>query len=200
MSKKNKNTNKDNKKFWQRYAPIYSLFMKNADDEYNQISDNIKPYLSKDMNVLELACGTGMFTYILADKVNTWKATDFSENMVKEAKAAAKKHKVIPGLSFSVEDATCLPFADSSFDAVMIANALHIMPNPEKALAEIKRVLMEDGIMFAPTFVHGEGVGVKLRTKFIEFFGFKAFIKPTNDEFKSFIESNGFSTRDYQKS
>lgn len=199
MSKKNKNTNKDNKKFWQRYAPIYSLFMKNADDEYNEISDKIKPYLSKDMNVLELACGTGMFTYILADKVNTWKATDFSENMVKEAKAAAKKHKVIPGLSFSVEDATNLPYEDESFDAVMIANALHIMPNPEKALSEIMRVLKKDGMMFAPTFVHGEGVGFKLRTKLIELFGFKAFIKPTNEEFKEFIEKNGFGVVEYDR-
>ncbi len=49
----------------------------------------------------------------------------------------------------------------------MIANALHIMPTPEKALAQIRRVLKEDGIMFAPTFVHGEGVGFKLRTKLI---------------------------------
>ena len=199
MSKQNKKTNIDNKKLWQRYAPIYSLFMKNADDEYNEISDNIRPYLNKDMSVLELACGTGMFTYILADKVNTWKATGFSENMVKEAMAAAKKHKVIPGLSFSVEDATNLPYEDERFDAVMIANALHIMPNPEKALSEIKRVLKKDGMMFAPTFIHGEGVGFKLRTKFIEFFGFKAFIKPTNDEFKKFIESNGFKVMEYDR-
>lgn len=199
MSKNSNKGNKDNKKFWQRYASIYSLFMKNADAEYNEISDKIKPYLSKDMNVLELACGTGMFTYILADKVNTWKATDFSENMVKEARAAGKKHKVIPGLSFSVEDATNLPYEDSSFDAVMIANALHIMPNPEKALAEIKRVLKEDGMMFAPTFVHGEGVGFKLRTKLIEMFGFKAFFKPTNEEFKEFIEKNGFGVVEYDR-
>lgn len=143
--------------------------MKGADDEYNEISDKIKPYLDKNMNVLELACGTGMFTYILADKVNSWKATDFSENMVKEAKA------------------------------VMIANALHIMPNPEKALAEIKRVLKKDGMMFAPTFVHGEGAGFAFRTKLIELFGFKTFIKLTNDEFKDFIEKNGFSVVEYDR-
>ncbi len=198
-NKLKKAKNNDNKKFWQRYAPIYSKFMKCADDEYNEISDKIKPYLDKDMNVLELACGTGMFTYILADKVNSWKATDFSENMVKEAKAVAKKHKVIHGLSFSVEDATNLPYEDERFDAVMIANALHIMPNPEKALAEIKRVLKKDGMMFAPTFVHGEGVGFAFRTRLIELFGFKAFIKPTNEAFKEFIEKNGFNVLEYDR-
>ena len=34
------------------------------------------------------------------------------------------------GLHFSVQDATSLPYADETFDAVLIANALHIMPRP----------------------------------------------------------------------
>ncbi len=194
-----KSKSNDNKKFWQIYAPFYSAFMKGVGKEYKVISKKIIPYLNKDMNVLELACGTGMFTYLLADKVNSWKATDFSENMLKEAKAAGRKHKVIPGLSFSREDATNLPYEDSSFDAVFIANALHIMPNPEKALAEIKRVLKDGGVMFAPTFIHGEGVGFTLRVKLIELCGFKAFVKPTNEEFKEFIEINRFEVLEYDK-
>ena len=32
-----------------------------------------------------------------------------------------------------------LPYADRSFDAVIVSNALHIVPQPEKALAEIRR-------------------------------------------------------------
>ncbi|MBQ8317865.1 MAG: class I SAM-dependent methyltransferase [Lachnospiraceae bacterium] len=199
MSKRNKNVNKDNKKFWQRYAPIYSLFMKHADAEYNKVCDKIKPYLNKSMDVLELACGTGMFTYILADSVNSWKATDFSENMVKEARAAGKKHKEISGLSFCIEDATNLPYKDASFDAVFIANALHIMPNPEKVLVEIKRVLKDDGIMFAPTFAHGEGVGFAIRSGFISLFGFKSYMEPTANEFKEYIENNGFKVMEYDK-
>lgn len=199
MSKRNKNANKDNKKFWQRYAPIYSLFMRHADAEYNKVCDKIKPYLNKSMDVLELACGTGMFTYILADKVSTWKATDFSENMVKEAKAAGKKHKEISGLSFSIEEASNLPYKDASFDAVFIANALHIMPNPEKVLVEIKRVLKDDGIMFAPTFAYGEGVGFAIRSGFIRMFGFKTYMEPTANEFMEYIENNGFKVMEYDK-
>ena len=49
------------------------------------------------------------------------------------------------GLHFSVQDATSLPYADETFDAVLIANALHIMPRPKKALAEIYRVLKPGG-------------------------------------------------------
>ena len=50
-------------------------------------------------------------------------------------------------------DATALPYADDSFDAVLIANALHVMPEPEKALREIDRALRLGGILIAPNSV-----------------------------------------------
>ena len=190
----------DNKKFWQRYAPIYSLLMKSVNKSYDEIGIRIMHYLKKDMKVLELACGTGMFTFRLADKVKRWEATDYAENMLKEAQVSYKKcKKEIVGLSFSVQDATNLPYEDESFDAVMIANALHIMPEPEKALSEIKRVLKKDGLLFAPTFVHGEGAAFAFRSGLIELFGFKAYIKPNNEEFAQFIGEHGFEVLEYDK-
>lgn len=188
----------DNKKFWQRYAPIYAGFMKSADKSYDEICGKVEGYLRSDMKVLELACGTGAFTLRLADKAKSWEATDFAENMIKEAKAAyAKSGREISGLHFSVQDATNLPYEDESFDAVMIANALHIMPEPKKALAEIHRVLKKDGLLYAPTFVHGEGAAFAFRSGLIEFFGFKAFIKPTNEEFAQFIGEQGFEVLEH---
>ena len=182
----------NNKKFWQRFAKIYGTFMKSADKGYAEIEEKVKPYISAEMNVLELACGTGQLSFRLAEYAGNWEATDFSENMIREAKNLQKKNKISKNLTFSLQDATNLPYDAESFDAVMIANALHIMPEPEKALAEIKRVLKKDGVLLAPTFVHGEGVGFALRTGLIELFGFKAFLKPTNEEFAAFIRENGF--------
>lgn len=189
----------DNKSFWERYAPIYSKFMKSADKAYVEIVKRVRPYINSKMKVLELACGTGIFSFMLAEYAKSWEATDFSEKMISEAKAAQKKKKVIVGLNFSVQDATNLPYENGRFDAIMIANALHIMPDPEKALSEIKRVLKKDGLLFAPTFVHGEGAGFALRTGLIELFGFKAFLKPTNAEFAEFIEKNGFTVMECEK-
>lgn len=190
----------DNKKFWQRYAPIYAIFMKNADKSYDEISKKVAGYLNKDMKVLELACGTGQLTFRLADKAKSWEATDFAENMIKEAKASYMKgNRKMDGLKFSVQDATNLSYEDASFDAVMIANALHIMPEPEKALAEIKRVLKKDGILYAPTFVHGESVRFKMRMKLIELFGFKAFLKPTIPEFVEFIQNMEFQVMGHDR-
>ncbi len=189
----------DNKQFWQRYALIYSQFMKSADKAYVEICQRIRPYINCEMKVLELACGTGILSFFLAENAKSWEATDFSENMISEAKAAQVKNKSIEGLGFSVQDATHLPYAEESFDAVMIANALHIMPEPEKALGEIRRVLKKEGLLFAPTFVHGEGVGFALRSGLIQLFGFKAFLKPTNAAFVEFIEKNGFRVIEHEQ-
>jgi SAM-dependent methyltransferase len=184
---------KDNKKFWQRYAPVYWMFVRSAGKAYDEIAEKISKYINRDSKVLELACGTGEFTFRLAKKCKNWTATDFSEKMLKEAKNTYdKRGENIEGLCFERQDATNLPYEDESFDAVMIANALHIMPEPEKALAEIKRVLMPGGLLFAPTFMYREGSGFLIRSGFFKLFGFKAYMNLHGKEFAEFIENQGF--------
>ena len=68
----------------------------------------------------------------------------------------AKKQVHSSRLHFSVQDATQLPYGPESFDAVVISNALHVMPHPEKALAEAWRVLKPGGWLFAPTLCLGQ--------------------------------------------
>ena len=43
-----------------------------------------------------------------------------------------------------------LPYVEESFDVVIVSNALHIVPQPEKALDEIRRVLKDDGVLMRP--------------------------------------------------
>lgn len=187
------NMSKDNNKFWQRYAPIYWMFIRSAGKAYDGIAERISSNIRKDNKVLELACGTGEFTFRLAKKCASWTATDFSEMMLKEAKNTYdKRGENIEGLCFERQDATNLPYEDESFDAVMIANALHIMPEPEKALAEIKRVLMPGGLLFAPTFMYREGSGFLIRSGLLKLFGFKSYLSLSGGEFSEFIEKQGF--------
>lgn len=68
-------------------------------------------------------------------------------------------------------DATDLPYEDESFDAIVIANALHIMPNPEWAIREMKRVLKSDGVIIAPTDTR-EMTDNKLKLKIMNAVGF----------------------------
>ncbi len=133
----------NNKSFWQRAARFYGPVMnKTGARLYQDICDQIRPCLDRNMNVLELACGTGQLSFQLYSRVRLWEATDFSEAMFTEAK---KKNQSVR-LHFSVQDATLLPYATKSFDTVVIANALHIIPNPDKALSEIYRVLKPKGL------------------------------------------------------
>ncbi|MBQ8300666.1 MAG: class I SAM-dependent methyltransferase [Clostridia bacterium] len=177
----------NNKQFWQKIAKLYAPFMKSNKKLYADICQSIAPYLNKEMNVLELACGTGQLSYPLSEKVKSWEATDFSEKMIAEA----KKKNCLQTLCFSVQDATDLPYDDNSFDAVVISNALHIMPHPEKALAQIKRILKTDGVLFAPTFVHGESTAFHIRTWLMERIGFYAYFKWNEAEYIDFLKNNG---------
>lgn len=180
----------DNKSFWQRNAKIYSPFMKSSGGLYKDICNCIRPHLNSKMNVLELACGTGQLSFPLSAGVRIWEATDFSDAMIAEAKKQSGSSR----LHFSVQDATRLPYAADTFDAVVISNALHIMPNPALALEQIRNVMKPDGILFAPTFIHGEGMGFCLRVRLMELAGFHTFFNWNEKEFVEFLESNGFVT------
>ena len=103
----------DNKEFWQRTAKSYGPLMKHSGKLYDAICERIRPGLTREMNVLELACGSGQLSFRLAGRVRLWEATDFSENMIVEARKKPRSSR----LHFSVQDATALLYAPDSFDA-----------------------------------------------------------------------------------
>lgn len=178
-----------NKKFWEKVAKFYTPMQEKKNAKlYQQLCKIISKSLDKDMQVLELACGTGQLTFALCKKVATWEATDFSEQMIEQAKARATDFPI----TFTVQDATNLPYEAGSFDAVIIANALHIMPDPEKALIEIRRVLKSGGLLIAPTFVY-DGKINKLRIWIMERIGFRTFHKWKSDEYIEFVCKKGFN-------
>lgn len=181
-----------NKRFWERVAKLYTPMQERKNKKlYQELCEIISKSLNKNMQVLELACGTGQLTFPLCKKVASWEATDFSEKMIKEAKARASNLPV----TFTVQDATNLPYEDGRFDTVVIANALHIMPNPDKALTEIRRVLKKGGLLIAPTFVY-DGKINKIRIRLIEMIGFHTFHKWKSDEYVEFVCKKGFNIID----
>ncbi len=181
-----------NKPFWDHWSGFYDRFMHSNERLYDVIAAKMKGSLNRKMYVLELACGTGLISKRIVGSVKSLEATDFSPKMIAEA----KKNTHSARLHFSVQDATSLPYAPESFDAVVIANALHILPEPEKVMAEIHRVLKPGGLLFAPTFVHGEGVGFRIRTGLMKMVGFKVYHKWSAGEFAVFISEHGFFVKE----
>lgn len=180
---------KSNKKFWNKFAKLYAPFMKKDKGVYDNVCEYIRPYLNRNMNVLELACGSGQLSFNLSKYAKNWIGTDFSEQMILEARKRGENEN----LTFEVVDATSLSFSDGEFNCVVIANALHIMPEPDEAMREIYRVLKPNGILSAPTFLWKEGTQSKFKKWIMSVVGFKMYQEWNKKQFKDFIEKHGFS-------
>ena len=179
------------KTFWNRTAKIYDHFMKKDHKAYKQMYSLIYPVV-RHKQVLELATGTGLIAKHIVRSADHIEATDASQEMIEQAKQGVKSTK----LHFSVQDMFHLPYADRSFDVVIVSNALHIVPEPEKALAEIRRVLKEDGILIAPTFTHADNdFRGNVKAFFMKLAGFPLYSRWTSEEYLTFLQQNGWTVR-----
>ena len=179
------------KNFWDRNAGLYDCFMRKDKAVYEKMYELICSVV-KDKTVLELATGTGLIAKHIVKATAHIEATDASAEMIAEAKRDNQSAK----LHFSVQDMFRLSYADKSFDVVIVSNALHIVPQPEKALQEIKRVLKDDGVLIAPTFTHAENsFSGKVKAFFMKLAGFPLHSKWTSAEYLSFLSQNGWTVR-----
>ena len=182
---------KEQKNFWDRNASRYDRFMLKDRAAYEEMYKLIRPVV-KAKTVLELATGTGLIAKHIANAAAHIEATDASPEMIAEAKRDNRSAK----LYFSVQDMFCLPYAEESFDVVIVSNALHIVPQPEKTLAEIRRVLKDDGVLIAPTFTHAENsIFGMIRAFFMRLAGFPLRSKWTSAEYLRFLRQNGWAVR-----
>ena len=144
----------------------------------------------KGQEVLELACGPGIISKRVADAAGSMIATDFSHKMI----AQAKKGKNPVNLTYEWADATDLQYEDGSFDVVIIGNALHVVPEPRKVLAEIRRVLRPGGILIAPTFIHkGKDKAAAVTSRLLELAGIEFGSKWSEEDFAAVLEESGFN-------
>ena len=182
---------KERKNFWDRNAGRYDRFMRKDRAAYEEIYALIR-LVVKAKTVLELATGTGLIAKHIVNAATHIEATDASPEMIAEAKRDNRSAK----LHFSVQDMFRLPYADKSFDVVIVSNALHIVPQPEKALQEIKRVLKDDGVLIAPTFTHaGNSFPGKAKAFFMQLAGFPLHSRWTSEEYLRFLRQNGWTVR-----
>ena len=105
--------------------------------------------------VLDLACGPGLWSSLLAEKVapsGLVIGTDFSPDLVRYAKENLEKepHKDI--IEFMEGDLYLIPFRDDTFDAVFFGNTLSYVEDVQKALQEQKRVLKKGGRLVVKDF------------------------------------------------
>ncbi len=89
-----------------------------------------------------------------------------------------------------------LSYDDLSFDVVIVSNALHIVPEPEKALAEIKRVLKDDGVLIAPTFIHASNDFFgSVKAIFMKLVEFRQYNKWSSESYLDYLRKQGWMIR-----
>ncbi len=146
----------------------------------------------KGKEVLELATGPGVIAKQVAVEAKRMTATDFSEKML----AMARRGIVPFNLDFERADASSMQYDDESFDVIIIANALHIIPDPEKVLSEIRRVLKKDGLLIAPNFIHDNTKKISgIFSRALSCAGVVFEAKWDADGYKAFLEENGFRVK-----
>jgi ubiquinone/menaquinone biosynthesis C-methylase UbiE len=131
---------------WDRASSYYEVFwqqqLKPAQDLLLEMAN-----LRAGENVLDVACGTGLVSFPALEKLGPQGrvlGTDISEKMVEMASALAAQ-KGENRVQFERMDAEELRLEDSSFDVALCALGLMYVPDPRKALEEMRRVLKPGG-------------------------------------------------------
>lgn len=135
----------DKEIYWSRFADDFqernSYVIGNADMQlmFNKLSE-----LKNLKHTIELGCGNGIYTKIISKNADKYIASDFSDEMINAAKINLKNFKNV-----EVKKANCfdLEYTASSFDTVFMANLLHIIPEPEKAIDQAKKILKKHGTL-----------------------------------------------------
>ncbi|MBQ9459364.1 MAG: class I SAM-dependent methyltransferase [Oscillospiraceae bacterium] len=104
------------------------------------------------MKVLEAGCGTGSVWLghdDLIARCGRLVLTDFSAGMLEAAKSNLGERS---NLEYQEADIQNLPFRDDSFDAVIANAMLYHVPNIEKGIGEVRRVLKKGGVFYCATY------------------------------------------------
>ena len=147
----------------------------------NWIVSNYK--IDKGMKVLELGCGTGDMWKREDAVINACAQlvlSDFSEGMVETAKENLSSYD---NIEYRVIDIQKIPYEDETFDIVIANMMLYHVPDIDKGLAEVRRVLKKNGSFYCATY--GEHGIIEYLSKILSVYGVEDTIN------KNFTLQNG---------
>ena len=143
---------------WGEAAQTYDAeYRRVVGEEFeNEIHSWLGRQFADTDEVLELGCGTGIFSAMIAERVKRLTATDFSPEMLEQAR---QRLADCNNVEIRREDACQTSFADDSFSAVLAANLLHHARAPASVVRECRRVVRPGGrVVVVDCAGHGSSV------------------------------------------
>jgi ubiquinone/menaquinone biosynthesis C-methylase UbiE len=132
--------------------------MKRLHDQANSLDELLHhdTVFPENTSILEAGCGVGSQTKIIAPKNPACRFTsiDISEASIEKAEKLAKSMN-IKNVIFQKGDIFDLNYEDESFDHILVCFVLEHLPDPVKALSNLKRVLKKGGSITVIEGDHG---------------------------------------------
>jgi len=97
-----------------------------------------------EARVLNLGCSTGIIDELIAEHVLSATGVDIDVAAID----LAKSRPVQPNVTFQVDDAMALSFADAAFDVVVCSQVYEHVPDSSRMMSEINRVLRPGGLCY----------------------------------------------------
>lgn len=181
--------------FWDRISPLYDLFESLYNGKvYSGTGKKVAELIEPEDEVLECACGTGAISIYIARKCRKLIATDLAPGMLHRAsvKCSDRMNAV-----FKRADITNIKCRDDRFDKVVAGNVIHLLPEPEKALRELERVVKPGGRIIIPTYINMSRATGAAAVKLITLLGADFKQQFDLDSYKKFFESMGYTGVEY---
>ncbi|MCI9121592.1 MAG: class I SAM-dependent methyltransferase [Oscillibacter sp.] len=177
--------------FWDRWARFYDVVQWSNRRVNAAAAARTAELVPAGSRVLDCGAGTGPFSLAAAERAGSVLCTDLSEAMLKQAERKASR-RGLGNLQTACRDVTALPDPDGSFDAVIAANVLHLLPKPEDTVRELWRVTAPGGRLLLPTYLQGRaGTAYGAMIRIYQGVGFHYEHAFTLETYRTFLERLG---------
>lgn len=163
----------DDRAYWDRHAKRYDSSTRLLRRPMAGMLARVADAVRGRERVLEIAAGTGMVTAAIATTAKEVIATDYAPAMVAMLERRVRDAG-LANVQCEQADLYALPYPSHTFDAIVAANVLHLVPDLDGAFAAFRGMLRlrSDGILIVPTFCHSETIVSGVVSRLLALTGF----------------------------
>ena len=182
--------------FWNRVAPLYDVAMGGEDGGLGEAIKYVGSFVGQYDVVLDAACGTGAFACGVAPRAGFVAACDLSPKMVEQTSRKVR-HRGLENVACGTGNLCALGFSNGSFDVTIAGNVLHLLAEPQRAVAELKRVTRPSGTIVIPNYMNEEDTDRRF-LKLAGAVGFTVYSEWDTPAFLEFLTSCGLKVVEHR--